>query len=995
MVSKAMTVRAALLAGSILASGPALAQEAAAIDAPAAGGGAAIDDGGQISGTVLDANGAFVSGAEVRVEGQNIVATTDSEGRFLIRRVAPGAQQVTVSYFGADPVTRAVAVEAGRTADLTVTLAAAAEAEGEAIVVTGSRPIAESEAAALQAQRASTSLVSVVAADSIGRFPDQNIAASLSRLPGIAVQRDQGQERFVSLRGARTNWTTISFDGINVISPAGRTTRFDTIPSAIASRVIVRKAVTPDMTGETVAGNIDIRTRGPFDYPGFRLGLDLGLGFSELGGGRQYNLNGFVSQRFADDTLGILLSASRYERDMITDNFEAGWEIAPEDREPGREERIWANNTQNKLYRLTRSNTAFSGRLDWRPAPEHELFLSSIHTEFRDDELRNAYVFDFDENAVRTDEIRPPSAVPRTGYADIRTGNTPLEGTLFGVEIDSTLNSNSSRQRIFTNTLGGEHDLGLWSASWHLNYTRAQADSRPPFQSTWRSPADRTLRPTIAYDLTDRMLHRVRLFDTIRNTDGTFRAGRERPFISPTELDFVTMTRNDQRDQTDAYTARLDISRDLQLLGAETRLQFGGQYDRRKKESNRVLLEARAADLAARGIPLPRQADISIDTPFKGEIPLGYGFRYFSNQLGRDLFDSFIEAGATRVQPNTSERNFYDVREEILAGYAMATTYFDWGNVVGGARVERVRNDSRALTDLGGSFAPARVESENTLVFPSLHLNYDLNPEMKLRLSFNTGAARPDYTVLRPNFTFNDTAQTISGGNPLAKPERARGADLYYEWYMASRGFLSVGAYYKEVKDVLFAFELAQFGLDVLNSDGIDRSTYRFNTTANGGSGRIKGIEFAYSQPLERLAESLGLPDWMHGFGIQANLTLNDSEATTPDGRTVALPGASDLVYNTSLYYERYGLSARVSWQYRSSWLDSLGGNPIIGDNFWDNVGRLDVSARYAINRNVELFVDANNLLDEPGIRYVGDPIRTLEFEKFGARYLAGARINF
>ncbi|WP_416907422.1 MAG: TonB-dependent receptor [Polymorphobacter sp.] len=949
---------------------------------------------GQISGIVTNANGNLVAGATVRVEGSTIVETTGPDGRFALRGVPAGQRQVTIRYFGAEDLTRTVTVTAGQDTEVAVALGEQAREDGE-IVVTVSRPIAESEAAALQLQRSSTSLVSVLAADSIGRFPDQNIAASLARLPGIAVQRDQGQDRFVSLRGARTSWTTVSFDGINVISPAGRETRFDTIPATIASRVAVRKAVTADLTGEAVAGQVDIRTRSAFDYPGFKAALDLGMGFSELGGGRQYNFAGHISQRFFDDTIGILVSASRFEVDMVTDNFEADpWEIAPEDQLPGREDRVWAREFEHKLYRLTRSNTAFSGKIDWRPDADNEIFLSSVHTEFRDDELRNNYIFDFDQNAVSTNDTRPQSQARRTGYADIRTGNTPLQGTLFGIEIDSSLNSLSTRQRIFTNTLGGNHQLDEWGVSWRLNYTRAQDDQRHPFTSAWVSPSDRTLRPSLIYDFTDPSNNKVTLFTTVADEENNYSLGNRRDIISTTELNFVNFVRLNRRDQTDAYTARLDFDRNITLFGQDTKIQFGGQYNKRTKESNRTAIEVRAAELNAAGIPLPRQDDISTDEQTRVGIPMTYSFRYHDSQLGSDLLDSYIDAGAFRIQPNTTENNFYRVTEEIFAGYLMGTMFFENGNVVAGVRAERVDNTGAANGFINGVRTPLTASSGNTLFFPSVHINYDASDEIKLRLSLNTGAARPDYDLLRPNLTIDDELQTISGGNPFAVPEKAVGIDAYLEWYMANRGFLSVGVYYKKIRDVLFGFT-QPFGNTDFDEGGFERSTYLITTEVNGGEGEIKGIELAYSQPFGDILASIGAPEWIQGFGFQGNITINDSTATTPDGRQVQLPDASDLNYNASLYYEQYGLSLRASWQYRSDYLFGLGTEAQGGDGFWQSVGRLDISARYAVSPQFELFFDGTNLLDEPGRRYRGIPIRVLEYEKFGARFMAGARVNF
>lgn len=980
--------RSALLAGAALCLFAAMPAAAQSADNAAASVGT-----GQIAGVVVDRNGNLVAGATVRVEGSNVVEITDAQGRFSLRGVSSGTQQLRVRYFGVDDVVQTVEVAADQTTSVNVSLAPTTGANGE-IVVSASRPIAESEAAAIQLQRSSTALVSVIAADSIGRFPDQNIAASLARLPGIAVQRDQGQDRFVSLRGARTNWTTVAFDGINVISPAGRETRFDTIPATIASQVMVRKAVTADLTGEAVAGQVDIRTRSAFDYTGFKLAADLGAGFSELGGGRQYNFAGHISDRFFNDTIGILLSASRFEVDMITDNFESDWELAPEDTLAGNTDRVWARETENKLYRLSRSNTAFSGKIDWRPNSDHEVFLSSVMTEFRDDELRSNYIFDFDQNAVATSSTAAQSSARRTGYADIRTGNTPFQGTVYGTEIDSTLNSNSSRQRIFTNTFGGNHNFDEWHASWRLNFTRAQDDARGPFSSTWVSPADRTRRPSVVYDLTDPSNARVTLYNTLADAGQNYTLGARRDIITTTELDFVTMTRTNRRDQTEAYTARLDLDRNFSVFGHDTKIQFGGQFNQRTKDSNRTVIEARAADLTAKGIALPRQDAISINDPLKVGIPLGYAFRYFSSDLGSALLDSYIAAGASRIQPNTTENNFYEVSEKVYAGYLMGTMYFDHGNIVAGVRAERVDNTGLSNGTINGVRQPLNTSSGNTLFFPSLHLNYDATDEIKLRLSVNTGAARPDYTLLRPNLTINDDLQVVSGGNPFATPEKAVGVDAYFEWYMANRGFLSVGVYYKKIRDVLFD-STTVFNNTSFDAPGFQRSTYDFSTTLNGGSGEIKGIEIAYSQPLADIMQSFGAPEWMEGFGFQGNVTINRSSATTPDGRKIDLPDASDLNYNASVYYEQYGLSLRASWQYRSDYIDGIGSDAVGGDFYWKSVGRLDLSARYAISPRVEMFVDATNLLDEPGVRFVGVPERTIEYEKFGARFMGGFRINF
>lgn len=953
---------------------------------------------GEISGVVTDAvRGGFLVGAEVRVSGVDVVAVTNSEGRFTLRGVPAGNYIVNVTYVGRPARQANVTVTGNQVATVNMVLGATGEDNQliESMVVIGARPQAESEARALQLQRSSSAIINVVSADAVGQFPDQNIAAALSRLPGIAVERDQGQERSVSLRGAPSRWSTISFDGVNVIAPSGRSARTDTVPAAIGSAVSVRKAVTPAMQGESLAGNVDIMTRGAFDYPGFKSALNVGAGYNELGGTDQSELGGFVANTFADGRFGVLLSASRYERDMITDNFETDWESGDdsEDREPGYEGRAWADAHQNKLYRLTRSNSAFSGRLDFRPSDDHQFFFNSIYTEFTDDELRNAHEFDLDDGATRTDR----AAVTR-GYADIRTGNTPIQGRIYAVELDSTLNTNKTKESIFTNTLGGEQRFGVWDASWRLNYSKSQSESGPTIQSSWRSPRGAnalSMRPTVVYDYTDRARHGVTLYETIVNPNGSLSQGAMKRSLDPQDYEFVYLRNLERLQDSRSTSARLDLARDLTLFGRATELEFGFQYDDRSKEDTRQTLEIIPAALTSRGIALPSTNDFALNDPYKGKLPLGYTFRYFSDSGLRNLWSSLAAQGASRVQANTSETNNYEVTEQILGAYAMATTYFNWGNILAGARIEQVDNTGSALVRFGNTFTPAKVGGDNLQFYPSMHLNWDINDELKLRLSANSGAARPDFTVLRPNFNVSDENQTISGGNPFADSEKAVGGDAYLEWYMADGGFLSVGAYYKSLDDVLFTVQRPRFGSDVLNETGIDRSGYRYTTTDNGGSGYLAGFEVAASQTLEPFADRMNLPDWASGFGVRANLTLNDSEVETPDGRKVQLPGSSDMIYNLALSYERYGLSTRLSWQYRTKWIDSIGSGDILGDGFWDEVGRLDFKVGYSFNDNANVYLEANNLLREPGIRYEGERFRVSEYEEFGQRYMIGLRLNF
>ncbi|HEU0045297.1 TonB-dependent receptor [Sphingomonas sp.] len=882
------------------------------------------------------------------------------------------------------------------------------DAQVQDVVVRASRPIAESEAAALRIQRNSDSLVTVAAADAVGRLPDQNIAQATGRLPGVSVERDQGQARYVNLRGAPKTWTTLSFDGINVVSPEGRDSRFDSIPSAIASQIIVSKAVTPDMPGETISGNVNVVTRSAFDYRGFHLGAKVGGGLVDLGNREEFEGALVVSNNYDTGVgrIGWVVSGSYYQRNMITDNFENDWEQVAQDRRPGFEDRYWVRETENKLYRLTRKNWSLSGRLDWQPSADTDLSLRSIYTIFTDDEARDNYILDLDDrqgDLVASTAPCPAAPTPPTtsAYADVCTGNSPVLGTVYGVDINQRSTLRAFRQSIFTNTASLDQRFGDgWGLKLTGNYTRSIDDRSVTGENRFDSPSTRTARPTVAYDFRDSQLARVRLFTSLQS-GGVFSAATPVTDIDSFTKPLTSFRTLDAVDTTEAYTGRAELRREIGLFGGEATLRAGFQFDQRTKtaDESEILLST-AAQFAAAGFPATTYRPLSIDGPFKGEIPLGYTFRYFSVDAMRDL-----QERAEKAFPYTPVTgNNYAVRERIYAGYLMGTVRYNWGSVVGGARVEKVENRGRAVGTVAGVVVPVEAEASSTLVFPSLHVNANVGANAKLRVGFTSGAARADYDQLRPNVVVNDSNLSINGGNPGVKPERAYGVDAYLEYYAQPQGFFMIGAYYKRVEDVLFNSSRT-FGSDALNSGGVDRSGYTFSGIVNGGSGYLLGAEAAAQQQLEPYAAKLGLPAWAGGFGISANVTLNKSEVTKPaipgtiGERKLRLPGTSDVVVNAGGYYEKYGLSLRLQYQMRTDWLDTVADTLVdAGDTYWALDTELDFSARYELRRGVEIYFDAANLLNQPGRRYSDifrrDRSRTIEWERFGRRYTGGVRVT-
>jgi len=315
---------------------------------------------------------------------------------------------------------------------------------GDTVVVTGRRPLAESQAAALEIQRESDAIVSVLSADDVGNLPDQNIAFAVGRLPGISLERDQGQARYVNVRGMPRNWTTITFDGLQVVSPEGRDSRLDNIPSAIASQIVVNKAITPDMPGGSVAGNINVVTRSGLDYDDGTVFGKVGIGYVTLGGGEEIDSNIVYADKFLDGQLGVLLQGSFYRRNMVTDNWETDNYLTPLAAKP---DQRFPSRHRNKPYRLTRENSSLSMKFDYAINEDHSVFLSNIWTNYTDEELRTQYQFRFDQG---TDAAG--NAFNSAAYS----GGDQFKGTVYGVRIDSDTNSLESEEDSYINTLGGE-----------------------------------------------------------------------------------------------------------------------------------------------------------------------------------------------------------------------------------------------------------------------------------------------------------------------------------------------------------------------------------------------------------------------------------------------------------------------------------------------------------------------------------------------------------
>ncbi|WP_017664231.1 TonB-dependent receptor [Porphyrobacter sp. AAP82] len=843
----------------------------------------------------------------------------------------------------------AFAIAAPLQAQDTATAEPAAE-EGDEIIVTGS--IRDSLDNATETKRQAVNLVDVATADSVGRFPDENVAAALARLPGVAVQLDQGQARYIQVRGAPNRWTSVSIDGLPQTGTdeggGERAFRFDAVPAVLLQQLVVNKTLTPDITAEAITALVDLQTFSPIDdgKAGFGVTGDAGYGLMSLGEGQQRS--GSLRVSWTNDRIGFALGGSHYLREQVTDNREAGYDAngIPID-------------IDIRNYELTRQNNGLFGAFEFRLSNDLKFFVTGIFTEFRDREERHAYEIEIGEAAAR-------------GTRGL------LTGSLDNVSITTNYNDGLYINQNYIGSAGFDWQTDEGGLKGIVGYTRTEnTTDLPLIQSSIRGIS-------VDYDRTnDARFPVVRLFRTV-NTAGVLSRGAELTSIPVNEqnLPRTLLIPIIQGVTSDAWSGRLDGWKQLGDLKVS-----GGLYATTRDISGNNIGIGGVVPLAATGFTTN---GFATDRTWDTQFPLGVSINYVDTRaMNRSLQEALTRANinpANFVLPTS----FYAQEERIYAGYVMAQWNSGPLQIVAGVRAEQYEIENAGTVLVGAAPAPLAVSQDFFDLFPSLNIRYEATENLVLRLGGQRGVSRPAYAAIRVGASISDTAATINGGNPFLAPEYTWGLDVSAEYYFASNGIASVTGFHRWVEDVLYQSQ-QRVGSDLYDSNEIDRSNYLLGSTFNGESGKLYGVEFNIETQFDFL------PGALAGLGVQGNLTLlgGDFDARNAAGalQTFDFQGLSDTVLNASVFYEYAGLSLRVAYQKRSDFLDTLGG--LGAGEFRQGFENLDVTARYAITPNITLFADLANLTDETYVAYEGSPATPSEVERIGERYLFGVRFNF
>jgi TonB-dependent receptor len=897
---------------------------------------------GSLSGRVTDAaSGLSLAGARVSAGGRETF--TNQSGGYELALVPAGPQQVEISYVGYAPLVREVTVN-GSTAlnvifnETTVKL--------DKMVITGSLV---GSARAINQQRAAETLRNIVAADEIGRFPDQNAAESLQRIPGLALYRDQGEGRFIVVRGIKPDLNAVQLNGVSVASPerGDRTVALDVLPTDAFGAVEVTKVPTPDLPADGIGGTINLKTRSAFDAEGRQLQLNLQGQYSDLRERYSGKVSGTYADVFRNGTVGVILSPTWQKRTFGSFNYEedGGWSLKGVPGSTSGQQEYFFNGLAFRQYVIERTRYGLNSAVEFKPDATTLYYLRATYSRFEDVEQRYVSFIPFNEGTLtQLDSQSATVTGVRRERRDIRI--------------------REKDQDISSLVAGGERRLGDWRVDGRI--ARSQGQEERPAETTVRfrksaratnwsySFADGLYRPVV------NQTAGVALADPA-NASAFNEISRFRVVDSPGEETEWNYAVNARRDFTVAD-------------GRPAYVKLGAQFRQKEKiQANETVDYAVPSTFNYAAVVEPQT-----DYPYYG------GTRASAERILAALAGGGFTPSRLLVESETADWNS---DEDVLGLYAMGGVTAGRLNVVAGARHERTRFSSRGneLTN-GTVVTPVSRARTYDNFLPGVYLRYDLDRDTVVRASWSNALTRPAFDESAVSRTVNTTVTPgqVTQGNPGLKPLEAVNWDLSVERYLPSLGVVSAGVFYKDIKN---------FTYQRLIPGGDAATGYDLTTFVNGDTGHIAGLELAYQQQFR------SLPSPFDGLGVMANFTWTSSSATYPSrpGETLAFIGQSPTLGNVAVSYEKAGLFVRLALNFRDPRLreDEPLGTDAATDRWVDEFHQLDLSASYRLTPKIELFAEGLNLTNEPFRVHFGQYGRRLaQFEEYGWSANFGVRLK-
>lgn len=912
---------------------------------------------GNIQGVITDENGMAVPGASVVIETLNKGAVSNFDGKFTMVDVPEGNHKVLVKYLGYADVEQNVQVTANTTTTVNLTLNSKDE-ELETVVIT-SYGIG-SQARALNTQKNKQNITNIVSTDQIGKFPDANIGDAVKRIPGITMQVDQGEARNIIVRGLSPQLNSVTLNGSRIPSAEGdnRNIQMDLIPSDMIQTIEVNKAVTPDMDADALGGSVNLITR--TSPQGFRLSATLGSGLNFITDKRILNGSFLVGGRSKNGKIGWMLSTSINDNDFGSDNVEFVWSNEAESPLSGDDIQVdpYIEESDIRTYLVQRIRRSFSANFDYQLDQNNTLYFKSIYNWRDDRETRYR---------LRYRKMAPV-------FADGTETIIGYEGearrqTKGGPNNNRNKNRRLEDQRMQNYSIGGNHLFGKLELDWTGSFSRA-SEKRPGERYIEYETEDSF---AINQDLSDPE------FPVINSVNG------ESNDLSFFGLKEITEENQDTKEKDFNFFVNAKLPLTL-VENREGFLKFGAKTRLKNKTRGNDFSEYSPLTNGLDYMNMVQTSNYT-DPDFLAGSQYVAGYFVTSNFIGdlnlhnTNLFDS-------EDLPEEYITANFNVDENVVAAYAMIDQQLsDRFNALFGVRLESTSIDSEGHQleyDTNGDVAGInnlKDKGSYTNILPGVHLKYNVTDNTILRFAWTNTLARPNYKDLVPYQEINNEDEEIFLGNSELDPTTSMNFDVMAEHYFKSVGIVSGGLFYKDIKDFIYTRQTE-------NGTG-----YKVYQPLNGKGATVFGAEASFQRRLDFL------PGFAKNFSLYLNYTYLTSNADgiyNEDGderSDLDLPQTAPNMFNGSLSYDTEKFSFRLSANYSDAYIDEIGGNAF-EDRYYDEQFFLDFNANVAINNNLTLYANLNNITNQPLRYYQGVKNRTMQMEYYDARLTFGLKYD-
>jgi len=920
---------------------------------------------GVISGKITDLETNFsLPGATIKLEGFNIYTYSKTNGDFEFLNVPEGEYKIEVTYIGYQKEIKDVKVEANLNTKIFFALTTGSEGLNEVVII-GDR--LRGQAIALNKQKSNPNITNIISSDQVGRFPDANIGDALKRVQGITMQNDQGEARNIIIRGLAPNLNSVTLNGDRIPSAEGdnRNIQMDLIPADMISTIEVNKTLTSDMDADAIGGSVNLITRASPN--GERISATLAGGYGPIREKANYTAGFVYGNRFLNNKLGVVFSASYFNNSFGSDNVEGVWV-------KGKKDQVYMEEFDIRKYDVQRIRNSFAFSTDYKFNDNNSIYLNAMYN-FRDD-IENRYRVRYrgiDAIYDANDDI--------TGFeGDVR------RQTKGGIDNNRNKNGRLERQTVQNYSIGGEHLLSAkLQMNWSVNYAQASED-----------------RPNERY-----IEYQNKGLDFDMNLNDT-----RFPLITAAgdntteDFGFRELSENNNYTEESELGAKLNFRVPFSIIEDQKgRIRFGARVRIKDKFRDNNFFEYSPITDFGNLNTLP-------STFYSGEnwqagsqyVPGNFVTNSYLGGLDLNnaaLYDK-IDVPAEYLGLN------YNAKENIYAGYIRFNQDFnDRLSMIAGLRIENTAIDYTANYITNEEDLEAKVNNTNsyTNVLPSIAFKYNTLNNWVYRAAFTTSLARPDYYALSPFVSvIPDDDSAIDAGNPNLNATYAYNFDFMAEKYFKSVGLLSGGVFYKNLTDFIYTYRDNQYTNEQFASDfpslinpipTANPGNWSLTQQRNGESVAVFGFEVALQRQLDFIPGK-----FFKGLALYLNYTYTDSKAkgiTNADGeerKNVTLPGTAPHMFNSSLSWENKKFSARISLNHTAAYLDELGGQSF-DDRYYDKQTFLDANVSYKFTRNLRIFAEANNLTNQALRYYQGTASRTMQMEYYQARYNLGLKFDF